>query len=134
MKCPSCGEHSFLIPLHGGKGGPLRCPLCVGKWHAEHGRRRRDGRIVIRALRAYLDNDGCIPEMHKLKHCAVWSDFLGSELLGPVADPLEYLAETANTKSETIELTSELLADAIKLAHPDHHPPERQELAHRTTQ
>jgi hypothetical protein len=35
---------------------------------------------------------------------------------------------------EEIELTSELLADAIKLAHPDYHPPERQELAHRTTQ
>ena len=21
--CEGCGQHSFLIPLHGGKGGPL---------------------------------------------------------------------------------------------------------------
>jgi hypothetical protein len=39
--CEGCGEHSFLLPLHGGKGGPLRCPLCVGAWNAEHGRKRR---------------------------------------------------------------------------------------------
>ena len=51
-----------------------------------------------------------------------------------VADPLGYLADTARTKDETIELTSELLADVIKLAHPDCHPPEREELARRTTQ
>jgi hypothetical protein len=25
--CPGCGEHPFLMPLHGDKGGPLRCPL-----------------------------------------------------------------------------------------------------------
>jgi hypothetical protein len=29
---------------------------------------------------------------------------------------------------------SELLADALRLTHPDHHPPERQDLAHRVTQ
>jgi hypothetical protein len=120
--------------LHGEKGGPLRCPLCVGKWHAEHGKRRRHGRIVIRALRAYLDNDGRIGDIDKLKQSAICGDFLGMDLYGEVADPLGYLAETANTKDETIELTSELLADAIKLAHPDHHPPERQQLAHSVTQ
>ena len=52
--CEGCGQHSFLLPLHGGKGGPLRCPLCVGKWNAEHGRKRRTGRIVIRAIKAFL--------------------------------------------------------------------------------
>jgi hypothetical protein len=24
MLCEGCGEHSFLLPLHGGKGGLLR--------------------------------------------------------------------------------------------------------------
>ena len=49
-------------------------------------------------------------------------------------DPLGYLDGTANNGDETIELTSELLADAIKLSHPDLHPPERRDLAHRVTQ
>jgi hypothetical protein len=133
--CHGCGASTFLLPLHGARGGPLRCPLCIGKWHAEHGRRRRHGRIVIRALRAYLDNGGSISDIDKLKQSTICSDFLGEDLFGrEVTDPLGYLAETANSKGETIELTSELLADAITLAHPDHHPPERQELARRTTQ
>jgi len=133
--CQGCDAQTFLLPLHGARGGPLRCPLCIGQWHAEHGKRRRHGRIVIRALRAYLDKGGNISDIDTLKQSAICSDFLGVDLFRPeVADPLGYLAETANTKGETIELTSELLADAIKLAHPDHHPPERQDLARRTTQ
>jgi len=70
MICESCGEHSFLIPLHGGKGGPLRCPLCVGKWNAEHGRRRRTGRIVIRAMKAFFDAGGKYDDIDKLKTSA----------------------------------------------------------------
>ena len=58
MLCEGCGEGSFLIPLHGGKGGPPRRPLCVGKWNAEHGRRRRTGRIVIRAIKAFMETPG----------------------------------------------------------------------------
>ena len=76
--CDGCGEFSFLMPLHGARGGPLRCPLCAGAWHAEHGRRRRYGRIVIRAMRAYLDNDGSIGDIDKLKQSAICSDFLGN--------------------------------------------------------
>jgi hypothetical protein len=49
-----------------------------------------------------------------------------------IPDPLGYMANIS-ASGETIELTSELLADVIKLAHPDHHPPERQELANRIT-
>jgi hypothetical protein len=45
-----------------------------------------------------------------------------------------YLTDAANPFGGNTELTSELLADALQLAHPDRHPPERQELAHRTTQ
>jgi hypothetical protein len=47
-------------------------------------------------------------------------------------DPLGYLGGAA-ANGENIELTSELLAGAIKLAHPDLHPPERRDLAHRVT-
>jgi hypothetical protein len=54
--------------------------------------------------------------------------------LGAALDPLGLLADTADTDGETIDLTSELLTDVLRLTHPDHHPPERQELAHRVTQ
>jgi hypothetical protein len=124
-RCDGCGTRTLLMPLHGPKGGPLRCPLCVGKWHAEHGKRRRHGRIVIRALRAYLDNGGSFKDVEKLTQSALCSDFFCSDLLGheAFADPLGYLTGVAtNAKGEIIELTSELLADAIKLAHPDYPP------------
>jgi hypothetical protein len=136
-RCARCDERTFLLPLHGARGGPLCCPLCIGKFHAEHGKRRRHGRIVIRAMRAFLDNGGTTSDLDKLKQSAICGDFFGHEFLGHevVIDPLGYLANAAaNAKGEIIELTSELLADAIKLAHPDYHPPERQELARRTTQ
>jgi hypothetical protein len=123
--------------LHGARGGPLCCPLCIGKFHAEHGKRRRLGRIVIRAICAYLAADGSRhSDLDKLKQSAICGDFFGDDVLGHevIIDPLGYLTGTASTNGETIELTSELLIDAIKLAHPDHHPPERQDLARRTTQ
>jgi len=135
--CPGCGEHSLLMPLHGAKGGPLRCPLCIGKWKAEHGRKRRLGRIVIRAIAAFMDAGGTKADLCKLQLSATGINLAGIfDFDSSVElDPLGYLADSANvTKGEIIELTSELLADAIKLAHPDYHPPERQELAHRTTQ
>jgi len=40
------------MALHGKNGGPMCCLLRSGKWHAEHGRRRHLGRIVIRAMMA----------------------------------------------------------------------------------
>jgi hypothetical protein len=128
--CPGCGEHSFLIPLHGGKGGPLRCPLCVGAWNAEHGRRRRTGRIVIRAIRAFFDAGGKYGDIDKLKLSVAAGD-VGLDLQ---LDPLGYMTDIARLDGADADLTSELLADVLKLTHPDHHPPERQELAHRVTQ
>jgi hypothetical protein len=122
--CEGCGTSTFLLPLHGPKGGPLRCPLCVRQWNAQHGRKHRLGRIVVRAIRAYLDGGGAIREVDKLKSTALVAD-LGCDSTGG----MDALAD-----NEIIELTSELLIDAIKLAHPDHHPPERKELAHRVTQ
>jgi hypothetical protein len=126
--CAICGEHDVLTPLHGDHGGPVCCLLCRGKWHAEHGRRRKLGRIVIRAIKAFIDGGGRYEDLDKLKIAAIGSDWFD-------LDPLGYLAGASKTaKNEIIELTSELLGDAIKITHPDCHPPERQELAHRVTQ
>jgi hypothetical protein len=127
--CAICDKHDYLVPLHGDSGGPLCCILCVGDWHGKHGRRRRLGRIVIRAMNAYLQGGGSWCDIDKLKLSAISG---GGDLFAGV-DPLGYLADTANTTNEIVELTSELLADAIRLAHPDQHPPERQELAHRVS-
>jgi hypothetical protein len=132
-RCEGCGEHTFLIPLHGGKGGPLRCPLCVGKWNAEHGRKRRTGRIVIRAIMAFNDAGGTNSDLDKLKQSATILSF-STDLPAAVTDPLGYMANTAQIDWADVELTSELLADVLQLTHPDHHPPERQQLAHDVTQ
>jgi protein-arginine kinase activator protein McsA len=128
-RCEGCGQHSFLIPLHGGKGGPLRCPLCVGMWNAEHGRRRRTGRIVIRAIRAFLDAGGKYDDIDKLKLSATSADVGWFDV-----DPLGYMDGIARLDGADVDLTSELLADVLRLAHSDHHPIERKELAQRVTQ
>jgi hypothetical protein len=125
-RCDGCGEFSFLLPLHGEKGGPPRCPLCIGRWHGEHGRRRNRGRVVIRAIKGFIEGGGNWGDIEKLKLTA-----MGSGLFD--LDPLGYMAGAANTADEVIELTSELLADALNLVHPDLHPPERKEMAHRVT-
>jgi hypothetical protein len=132
-KCAICGKHDYLQPLHDNNGGPLCCILCAGNWHGKHGRRRRLGRIVIRAMAAYMNGGGSWTDIDKLKMTAMGLG-LTSKGLDKVFDPLAYMADTAKTDGETIELTSELLADAIKIAHPDLHPPDRRELAHRVTQ
>ena len=125
--CEGCGETSWLIPLHGGKGGPLRCPICAGQWNAEHGRRRRAGRIAIRAIKTFLDAGGRYVDIDKLKLSATIPEVLDR-------DPLGYMRGIARFNDTDIELTSELLADTLRLTHPDRHPPERQELARRVTQ
>jgi hypothetical protein len=100
--------------------------LCVGKWHGEHGRRRNRGRVVIRAIKGFIEGGGKWDDIDRLKLSA-----MGRGLFD--LDPLGYMAGTADIASEIIELTSELLVDALNLVHPDLHPPERQELAHRVT-
>lgn len=134
MLCEGCGQHSFLLPLHGGKGGPLRCPLCVGAWNAEHGRKRRTGRIVIRAMMAFLDAGGSNEDIKKLIHCA---SFANDDIFcehKDFTDPLGYMDGIARLDGADTDLTSELLDDVLKLTHPDHHPPERKLLAHQVTQ
>jgi hypothetical protein len=135
--CAICNTHAYCAPLHGDGGGPLCCLTCVGKWHAEHGRRRRAGRVVIRAIKAFLDAGGKSADVEKLKTSATMSDFMGvdlSSVLGAdIVDQLGYMDGSAKLDGAG-DLTSELLADSLRLTHPDCHPPERQELAHRVTQ
>ena len=127
--CDGCKRRALLSPLHGPeKGGPLRCYVCAGAWHAEHGRRRKMGRVVIRAILAFTDGGGSWDDVDKLKITAMGHGFFSG------VDPLGYLAESATNADETILLTSEILADALRLVHPDAHPPERQGLASRVTQ
>jgi hypothetical protein len=127
--CDGCQRRALLTPLHGPeKGGPLRCYVCAGAWQAEHGRKRRLGRVVVRAIKAFMDGGGSPADIDKLKATAMGRD------LGLDIDPLGYMAETVTTSGETVLMTSELLADALQLAHPDRHPPERRDLATRTTQ
>jgi hypothetical protein len=119
----------LLFPLHGEKGGPMVCLTCRGAWHAEHGKRRNRGRVVIRAIKALIDGGGPIKDIDKLKFAAIGHDWFGD-----AADSLGYLDGAAKISDEIIELTSELLNEAIALTHPDKHPPERREQATRVTQ
>ena len=120
-QCPTCDRRAVLTPLHGEKGGPLRCFVCVGAWNAEQGRKRRTGRVAARALMAFRAAGGTMAEVDKL----VASSSLAEIGLGDHADLLD--------RSE-VEMTSELLADVLQLVHPDKHPAERAELAGSVTQ
>jgi hypothetical protein len=128
MYCEGCGQHFFLIPLHGGKGGTLRRPPCVGGWNAEHGRRRRTGRLVIRSANAFLDAAVTYSEIDQLTLSA--GDLLPSLHL----NPLGYMVDSALRDGRDVDLTSELLGDLLKLTRPDHQPPKCKEMAHRVTQ
>ncbi len=124
--CQKCGEHTLLLPLHGDKGGPAFCFICAGKWHAEHTRRRKWGRIIIKAMKFYEREGGRWDDFNKLKLAA--SGILEDWGI----DPLGYGPDTIG--AEVGDITSELLADTIQLTHPDKHPPERRDLAKRVTQ
>jgi hypothetical protein len=125
--CAKCKEHfSYLVPLHGDKGGAMCCLTCVGAWHAQHGVLRNRGRIAIRAMRSFRDAGGSAVDLNKLVDTVIADGFLSF-------DPLGYLHDIAKGNDETIELTSELLTDVLTLIHPDHQPPERRELAQSIT-
>jgi len=130
--CAICKSDSqkVVVSLHGDQGGPLVCHICSGKWHAEHGRKRKAGRVVIRAIKAYEDAGGKWHDIDKLKISTLHRSFGGFDGL----DPLGYMADAINTDGETVDLTAELLDDAIALTHPDRHPPERREIAKSVTQ
>jgi hypothetical protein len=129
--CAVCKKQDYLIPLHGDQGGPDVCIICAGMWHAEHGRRRKAGRVVIRAIIAYEAAGGKWSDVDKLKTSALHG--FGNAPWNAL-DPLGYMADAIDSKGEITDLTTEVLDDAVRLTHPDCHPPERQELAKRVTQ
>jgi hypothetical protein len=55
---PYLFRRATLAPLHAEKGRPLRCYVCIGAWHAKHGRRRKVGRVVISAIKTLVDGGG----------------------------------------------------------------------------
>jgi hypothetical protein len=119
--CAICKQHSYAVPLHGERGGPMCCLPCAGKWNAEYSRRRRAGRVVVKALKGYFAAGGNLhgADLDKLKFAAA----------GMSSDDK---FDTAG--ADFSDLTSELLDAAIALTHPDKHPPERSAEANRVTQ
>jgi hypothetical protein len=121
-QCEDCGTTKGIIaPLHLDKGGPLFCLPCGSDWHGRYGRRRKLGRVVIKALAAYDKAGGNFDEDLTRFKLAAW----GYPCAGHEADTIG---------AEIGDITSELLADVLQLTHPDRHPPERRELAKRVTQ
>jgi hypothetical protein len=118
--CNCSGANKLLAHLHGDKGGPLTCMPCGIEWHAKYGRRRKLGRIVIKAIRAYLDAGGAWSDLDRLKLAAGGIVFSSGE-----ADAIGV---------EIGDITTELLEAAVRLTHPDRHPKERQESAQQVTQ
>ena len=120
MRCEGRGDNSFLLPLHGEMSGPLRRPICIGKWDAEHGPRRRARRMLIKALRAY--------------------EAVGGRIFGPDFNVLKLAAsgafrgDAAVSDADFKDLTAELLTAAMALTPPDRHPAERKAEAQRVTQ
>lgn len=116
--CAMCEKHDYVGPLHGERGGPRCCLLCIGKWDAEHNPRRRARRGAIKALKAY--------------------ESTGGRLFGKDFDQLKLVASgyfSDNDVSDDFkDLTSELLTAILALTHPDRHPPERKDEAQRVTQ
>ena len=125
--CVMCHKHTYVQPLHDDKGGPLTCPICAGKWHAKHTRRRKWGRIIIKAMKFYQREGGHWADLDKLKLVA------GGIIEEWGIDPLGY-GNSDTIGAEVGDITAELLADTIEFTHPDKHPPEREEKAKRVTQ
>ena len=51
--CVMCDARTYVQPLHDDKGGPLTCPVCAGKWHAQQARLRKWRRIIMKAVNSY---------------------------------------------------------------------------------
>jgi hypothetical protein len=118
--CEGCGQSSWLMPLHGPKGGPLRCFMCAGKFHAQRTQQRRWGRIAAKAENLFREAGGTAAELSKWKLAGFFN--------------LSEFCPGYDADGSAGDFTSELLTDTLKLTHPDVHPPERRELATRVTQ
>lgn len=119
--CKECyGEDKLLNPLYGDNGGPLTCIPCGIAWHAKHHWRRKLGRIVAKAMKAFFEAGGTSGNIDRLK-LAAWGYPLST-----------WEADTIG--ADVGDITTELLEATIRLTHPDRHPIERQEAAQRVTQ
>ena len=127
--CPGCGKaDQWLMPLHGDKGGPLRCFMCAGEWNAKYTRRRKWGRIIIKAMNMYLAEGGSWSDLDKLKlhTCGSLLATYGITLLGYES------AEYGRYRSSRYH--APIARWHSSAVHPDRHAPEQQELAKRVTQ
>src|SRR5262245_24086865 len=75
--CKKCGRKRLLCSPHSEKGGPLFCLGCGMEWHAAYSRKRKIGRIVVKALKAFLDAGGSILVIERLRLRAQGLDFFG---------------------------------------------------------
>jgi hypothetical protein len=126
--CPECERPNVLVgPLHGELGGPPFCLQCGAAWYGKHGRKRKFGRIVRKAIRIFLDAGGTNRDVDRLTLQATGDSF------GKSFSWLNFGDETDAIGLEAGDLTVELLDDVLRLTHPDVHPPERHELATRVT-
>ena len=122
--CPQCEQPNRSVgPLHGEKGGPMFCIQCAMKWHGKHGRKRKLGRVVVKAIQLFFNAGGLPSDVKKLELRALEADLGWGHLLG--------IPDTIGR--DVGDITSELLRDTLRLTHPDHHPPERRDLATRVT-
>jgi hypothetical protein len=117
--CSMCGRHEYLRPLHGERGGPMCCLVCIGKWDAEHVPLQRARRVLIRALQAYQATGG-----------KLYGDDFDTMKLSIKSHRLHRAVALDDFK----DMTSELLTATLALTHPDRHPLERQAEAQRVTQ
>src|SRR5262245_62295649 len=101
--CTKCGSHTYVEPLHGERGGPPYCPICAGACHAEHGRKRRAARTLIKAMKAYDRAGGSLydKDFDALKIAA------GPETFPDVLATSPY--QTAGTADDFTELDKEFL-------------------------
>ena len=137
--CPQCERPNRTIgPLHGSEGGPPFCLQCGMEWHGKRGRKRRLARNVIKAMQMYYKAGGGLEHVEQF---AKKTFFLDSGLLDCFGEffangkqEIRHLFTGLKVNStDAGELTTELLKNTLRLTHPDHHPPERRELATRVT-
>lgn len=128
--CAVCKKHGIINPLHSERGGPLTCIKCGMEWHAKNGRKRWAGRVAVKAIKAFHDAGGSKEDLDKVCLAAAFAGMNG--ILGGMLPQLP-AGYTDDVVADVPELTTELLKSLLQLVHPDHHPPERRELATQVT-
>lgn len=106
--CTKCDQPKLVGPLHDLNGGPDVCIRCGMDWHVEHGRKRKLGRIVVKAMRLFLKAGGTWDAIDRLKFSAMGM----MRLHAGAADTIG---------ADTGDITLELLEATVRLTHPDRH-------------